>query len=224
MVYNPDQNVDIVISTKKPLEIEQVIELLSKVPDKKKYTVTDQQQLLNETGYYCGHVDGSKGPKTVAAIKAFQRLNKRDETGVLDQKCMAKLEALKAIDHSYNTIWFNDSEVHLYIGSLDTHEIGLELGQVGKLEKLSEMDKGYTCMINGQFFGGGREGLGMFITKGLYYFKPVNDLFTNWIQYKDGRSEIRDVKDSELWEIQRDANFAIGTSWPLIVNGETSKI
>jgi len=82
----------------------------------------------------------------------------------------------------------------------------------------------YTCAINGQFFGGGREGLGTLIIKGLFYFKPVNDKFKYWIQYKDGSSEIRDIKDSELWILQRDSIFSIGTSWPLIVKGVIVKI
>ena len=159
-----------------------------------------------------------------AAIKAFQRLNKLEETGNMDAESIACMERLKKSDDPYRTMWFNDSEVHVYTGSLEDHEVGVGLGQYGKLEKLSEMASEYTCAINGQFFGGGREGLGTLILKGLYYFKPVNDKFRNWIQYKNGTSEIRDIKDSELWILQRESVFTIGTSWALIVKGAIAEI
>lgn len=224
LIFNPNQDIDVIISTKKPLNINQILEIVNAAPTKKMYTVTEIQNEFNGLGYYCGDADGSKGPKTTAAIKAFQRLNKLEETGNMDSESIACMERIKKSNDPYRTMWFNDSEVHVYTGSLEDHEVGVGLGQYGKLEKLSEMASQYTCAINGQFFGGGREGLGTLILKGLYYFKPVNDKFKNWIQYKNGSSEIRDIKDSELWLLQRDSVFTIGTSWALIVKGGIVKI
>lgn len=224
LVLNPNQDIDIIISTKKPLDINQILEIINAAPTKKVYTVTEIQNEFNGIGYYCGEADGSKGPKTTAAIKAFQRLNKLEETGNIDAESIACMERLKKSDDPYRTMWFNDSEVHVYTGSLEDHEVSVGLGKYGKLEKLSEMASQYTCAINGQFFGGGREGLGTLILKGLFYFKPVNDKFRNWIQYKNGTSEIRDINNSELWILQRDSVFTIGTSWALIVKGAIAEI
>ena len=224
MILDPNQDFDIIISTKKPLDLNQVIEMINNAPAKKLYTITEIQEILNDLGYFCGQVDGSKGIKTTAAIKAFQRLNKLNETGSMDQDSVSCMEGLMKSTSPYRTLWFNDSEVHIYTGSLDDHNAGVGLGVEGKLEKVSKMAPECSCAVNGQFFGGGREALGLLILKGLYYFKPQNDLFTNWIQYPSGRSVIRDVNQSELWMLQRDADFAIGTSWPLIVDGVTSPV
>ncbi len=47
-------------------------------------SVTDAQRRLNELGYSVGTPDGKIGPKTAAALRAFQRDNRLDATGRLD--------------------------------------------------------------------------------------------------------------------------------------------
>jgi len=224
LILDPDQDSELIISTKKALNVDQIMQLLNNIETQKSYTVSETQAWFNKFGYYCGEVDGNKGPKTTGAIRAFQRLNDLDNTGNMNPETIACMERLEKDNGPYRTMWFNDSEVHIYTGSLDDHEVGVGLGKYGKLEKLSEMASDYTCAVNGQFFGGGREGLGTLIRKGLYYFKPVNDKFANWIQYKSGKSEIRDVRDSELYNLQMTTDFTIGTSWPLIVKGALAEI
>lgn len=224
LVLNPEQDVNIVISTNKAMTLDEIIAAINESTSKRQYTISEKQDLLNKCGYYCGAVDGSKGKMTIGAIKAFQRLNKLDETGVLDFNSIALLNKILVSKEPHRTFWFNDSEVHAFIGSHEEYNLGLELGVFGKLEKLSELAKGHTCSINGQFFGGGREGLGMLLNKGRYYFKPINDKFANWIQYRNGKSEIRDVYNDHIMTLKSESTFAIGTSWPLFVNGNQSPI
>ncbi len=224
LVYTPDQKEDIIISTSKPMSIDELIKALEKnqieAEEPKVYTVAELQETLYYLGYDCGPFDNSKGPKTTAGFKAFQRLNGLDDTGNMDPKSIRIMEELKTSDSEYKTYWFNGSEIHVFYGDLDKYEPHLNLGQYGKYEVLSELDDEYVAAINGQFFGGGREGLGLLIANGLYYYAGYHEKFANWIQNKDGTTEIRDVDKSEYWKLQYNAHFAIGTSWPLIIGGE----
>lgn len=229
---DPLQKEELIVSSKLKLSKKEIVDILSadKFKEKKEkkevkeLTIYDIQKKLNENGYYCGNTDGNKGPKTKAAILAFKRLNNLKVNDFFDEAHMKLLEGLKSNNNDHKTVWFNNCEVHLYVGDLNKYEVGVDYGIMNKLEKLSKMASEYAAAINGQFFGGGRVGLGTLITKGLYFFKPQNDLFTNWIQYKDNKVEVRDVKDSELYLLQRNTNFVIGTSWPLIVDGKKSTI
>ena len=49
------------------------------------------QQILTERGYYKRKIDGAFGPATSAAIKAFQRESKMNETGYPDQLTLLRL-------------------------------------------------------------------------------------------------------------------------------------
>lgn len=221
---DPHQEDDLIICTKRVLTSEEIIDMIKGKEVIKAYTTSELQDISNQVGYFCGVVDGRHGPQTTRAIEAFQRLNDLEVTGRMSPDSIKKMESLKSSKNPHKTMYFNRCEINMFIADLDEYEIGVGLGVPDKLEKLSEMAKGYDAAINGQFFGGGREGLGTLITKGLYYFKPQNDMFTNWIHYKDNKVEIRDVKDSELYHLQKNTNFTIGTSWPLIVNGNKSQI
>lgn len=57
---------------------------------KKKYTVTEVQQALVSHGFAIA-VDGKMGPKTIAAVQMFQKLNDLVPDGVLGPKTEAKL-------------------------------------------------------------------------------------------------------------------------------------
>lgn len=49
------------------------------------------QRLVNAFGYDCGTVDGDFGPKTAAAVKAFQNKSKLEADGVVGAKTWASL-------------------------------------------------------------------------------------------------------------------------------------
>ena len=49
------------------------------------------QQALAQAGHDPGAIDGVMGPRTAAALKAYQKANGLDETGRLDDATLAKL-------------------------------------------------------------------------------------------------------------------------------------
>lgn len=53
------------------------------------------QELLNRLGFDCGTADGIFGPKTSAAVKAFQRTKGLEEDGVVGSKTWTALEVAK---------------------------------------------------------------------------------------------------------------------------------
>lgn len=55
--------------------------------------VQEAQQALTSRGYYLGPVDGRDGPKTRAAVLAFQRDKRLPETGVVDSELLRALKA-----------------------------------------------------------------------------------------------------------------------------------
>lgn len=54
--------------------------------------VKEAQRLLKELGYDPGPVDGQYGPKTNAAVKAFQRDERIYQDGVIDQNLLELLQ------------------------------------------------------------------------------------------------------------------------------------
>jgi hypothetical protein len=54
--------------------------------------ITGVQARLNNLGFYCGTVDGIKGPKTTAALKRFQKKHGLKETGEVDEKTRDELK------------------------------------------------------------------------------------------------------------------------------------
>ncbi len=55
--------------------------------------VANAQAMLNELGYDLGKVDGKYGPKTRAAVKAFQKKQQLQVDGKIDDKLLEQLEA-----------------------------------------------------------------------------------------------------------------------------------
>lgn len=58
----------------------------------KRATVSEYQQQLAQRGFDPGPIDGIRGPRTTAAIKAFQKANGLVEDGIVGPKTMAKLD------------------------------------------------------------------------------------------------------------------------------------
>lgn len=54
--------------------------------------VTGVQARLNNLGYGAGPVDGVLGPRTQAAIRAFQRDHEQPETGAIDEPLLGAIE------------------------------------------------------------------------------------------------------------------------------------
>ncbi|MCH4891167.1 hypothetical protein EZV73_26550 [Acidaminobacter sp. JC074] len=228
LVYSPEQLEDIIISTSKLMNTVEIIEVLEKhqkeSEEPKSYSIEELQETMYHIGYDCGPFDGSPGPKTRAGFSAFQRLNGLKENGNMDPESIKVMEELKTSKSEYRTYWFNNSEVHAFFADLDKYEPHLNVGEFGVLEPLSKLDDEYVAAINGQFFGGGREGLGLLIADGLYYYADQHEKFANWLQFKDGHVELRDADPSEYWKLQYNTYFSIGTSWPLIIGGEYVEI
>lgn len=222
---DPDQEEELIISTKKILSSDEIINIINGKKVVKAYSISEYQDALNKAGYFCGVVDGRKGPQTNRAIEAFQRLNNLEVSGEMNPDSILKIESLRNSKNPHKTMYFNRCEVNIFTADLKEYEIGVGFGIPGKLEKLSDMAGDADCAINGQFFAGKTEGLGTLIIKGLYYFAPKNDMFTNWLEFKDAHVEVRDVQTQELYHLQKNTNFTIGTSWELIKDGEyVSKI
>jgi len=228
LIHEPNQIETLRISTSNPMSIDEIIELLKQeqveTVEPKTYSVEDLQRNLHHIGYDCGPFDGKPGPKTRAGFRAFQRLNKLDDTGNMDPESIRVMESIMSTESEYRTFWYKNCEVHVFTGDLDKYDPVVTLGEPGKLEVLSEMDDDFAAAVNGQFFGGGREGLGLMIINGLYYYTGQHEKFANWLQYKDGHSEIRDVDKSEYWRLQYETHFSIGTSWALMIEGKFLEI
>lgn len=132
----------------------------------------------------------------------------------------------------YKTIRKYDTNIHVYELS-DDEFLDVDLGERFKLERLSTIMKNkikagekVVAGINGGFFNfnGSSEHLGLYIDEGLYYTQPSGN-FVDFIYYKDGKVEIRNMQgydQKELSRLQAEAHWAIGTSYSLIQNGKVN--
>jgi len=59
--------------------------------------VRDTQSLLGQLGYQVGTPDGDMGPKTRAAIAAFEKANGMPETGAVSASLVDRLEAAAGV-------------------------------------------------------------------------------------------------------------------------------
>lgn len=123
-----------------------------------------------------------------------------------------------------------DSNVHVFETSKDMI-VDVDLGVRRQLERVSKIvgDKlnageKILCGINAGFFNlsGTSEHLGLLIDDGLYYTPPSHS-FVDFIYWKDGTTEIVNMDGYDqkvLSDIQRRSNWAIGTSYALVIDGE----
>lgn len=108
-------------------------------------------------------------------------------------------------------------------------KVDVDLGIRFKKEKVSKIVKdklndGVVLGTNLGFFSykNGSEHNTLYIDEGLYY-NPPNHLTMDFIYYKDGSSEIINIKGydkNKLSKLQAEAHWAIGTSYSLIQKGK----
>lgn len=130
---------------------------------------------------------------------------------------------------SIRTIARYGSYVHVFEAD-KSMKVDADLGQRWRLETVGDivsqkLSKGEKILagINGGFFNfnGSSEHLGLYIDDGLYYSPPSGD-FVDFIYYKDGKTEIRNMNGydkEELSRLQNEAHWAIGTSYCLVKDG-----
>ena len=128
------------------------------------------------------------------------------------------------------TIAKYNSYIHVFETSKNM-KVDADLGQRWRLETVTDimadkLSKGEKILagINGGFFNfnGTSEHLGLYIDDGLYYSPPSGD-FVDFIYYKDGHTEIRNMHGYdkiELSRLQNETHWAIGTSYCLVKDGK----
>ena len=72
--------------------------------------VKQLQQRLKELGYYSSSCDGNYGNVTVTAVKAFQKKNGLDQTGVADSATQKKLNSSSAVSAKGTAVSSKDEE------------------------------------------------------------------------------------------------------------------
>lgn len=195
--------------------------------------VKELQMTLKDLGFYKDVIDGSFGNNTDISVRNFQRTYNLAVDGSVGKLTIAKINEVLSgnIKPSiYKKIRRFDSDIHiLEIGS-DYH-VDVDLGQRNKLERVSTIvnnkikeGKKVVAGINGGFFNfkTSAEHLGMLIDDGLYYTPPTNE-FIDFIYYKDGTTEIKNLhgyNGALLSDLQKRAYWAVGTSYSLVQKGK----
>ena len=193
--------------------------------------VVIMEKMLDFVGYSLGsYKDDYFGWVTTKALKRFQGANNLDVDGIygintkkaLEEVYSKKKEQPIAVS-AYRKIRMYDSDIHIY-KTQPQDKVRVEIGNQGVLEKLSNIFKPAKAKINAGFFGGGKEHLGMLIREGLYYYPPTSN-FIDFIYYKDGSTEIKNLDGYDgalLSSFQNEAHWAIGTSWSLVQEGKVN--
>jgi N-acetyl-anhydromuramyl-L-alanine amidase AmpD len=239
-----DINIYVKNATVKPIE-EKKEETKVILPTLKKGSkgndVKTLQQKLKDLGYTI-IVDGDFGVGTDKIVRQFQTDNKLTSDGIVGKNTWNALKVAKPIIKptepikpaiteikGYQKIRRFDSDVYMYTTSKNEF-VDVDLGVRGKLETVQTIinnkkkeGKKVVAGINCGFFNFSAipEHLGMLIDDGLYY-SPPSSSFIDFIYYKDGHTEIKNLNGYDkvlLSNLQAKAYWAIGTSWSLIQNG-----
>lgn len=131
----------------------------------------------------------------------------------------------------YYTLTRNLSKCHIF--EFDPNELRLDstIGVKCKLERLSkingepEADETTYAKINGGFFNmnGSTEFLGAYVDDGLYY-NPPEQAYPTLVFWKDSKTfDYNPLPDTPtLVKYQREAQFAIGVPWMLVIDGKAN--
>lgn len=163
--------------------------------------------------------------------EGWYQIVKDDLSGWVHGDYVKKYDA--TVDENYRSIRKYDSSVHIFEAPIDKFIIDVTLGKQGVYERLSMIlpdvrkesyaNKDVICAINAGFFGG-REHQGTYVDEESYYFPPDKQ-FIDFIYYKDGTTEIKFIAGiAEAIKLQENVNWAIGTSWALVINGEKTTL
>lgn len=183
-------------------------------------------------GNILGVVHKNDKLQVIGEKSGWYHVKSEDIDGWVHGDYVKKSNAAEA-NGQYRSIRCFDSKVHIFEASQDDFIIDVTLGQRDKYEKLSDIkpdskleahaDNKIACAINGGFFGGG-EHLWGYVDEGKYYYATNAD-FPDFIYYKDGTTEIKNLKtQSEIAQLQLKTNWIIGISWALVINGEINTL
>lgn len=130
--------------------------------------------------------------------------------------------------YSYKKIRKYSSDIHIFEFDPKEFRFDTSIGTYGKLEKLSKIkgepkeDEYVIAKINGGFFdmGGSSEFIGSYVDEGLYYNSSMY-YYPTLIYWKNNKMTMEvNAPQSRHVDYQKEANFAIGIPWTLIVDGE----
>lgn len=122
------------------------------------------------------------------------------------------------------------SDIHVY--EFDPNKIRFDatIGVRGKLERLSKIkgepreDEYVAAKLNGGFFAmnGSTEFIGSFVDEGLYY-QGSSHYYPTVVYWKDTNKMTMELRPDQARHAhyQKNAHFAIGVPWTLIVDGKT---
>lgn len=192
------------------------------------------QAMLNLVGFDCGFPTKTVGPKTLKAIKAFQRLFNRCYGGVLDVDGVWGPMTLKAFKSYFerlsgevNIMYQCSSDVVIQRFSKDTVEFGYTYGKFGVLESVKALheqllkDKDVIAMMNGSFFDfGSKFSYGLIYENGKTLTTPNKD-FLN-LTKRPGliNHTIDHVSSFDEAKVSfKDAIYSIPGSWAYVSNG-----
>lgn len=130
---------------------------------------------------------------------------------------------------TYSKLRKYSSDVHVYQFNPNVERLDVTIGKRGKLERLSKINgepkdnETTIAKINGGFFAmnGSTEYIGSFVDEGLYYQGSSYYYPTLIYWKKDNRMTIENQPtQARHAEYQKDAWWAIGVPWSLIIDGK----
>lgn len=193
-------------------------------------SVKKLQEMLNSDGFVLD-VDGSFGPGTQRAVKAFQKRHKIPVSGCVDlYTWQVLLEVSKIKQPIYKKKRAYLSNVHVFEFDPRFYHIDFEVGVRDKLERpstignnLRAQGKDVVAMFNLGFFawGGNQNHLGSYIDEGKYY-QPPHKEFIDVIWGKDNVMTVKNYHGYDgalLSGLQRSANWMAGLSYSVVRDG-----
>jgi N-acetyl-anhydromuramyl-L-alanine amidase AmpD/exopolysaccharide biosynthesis protein len=182
-------------------------------------------QLKLKTLGYSITPDSKFGNETGGVIKLFQHQMHLTEDGVVGDITLNKINDMFYQNcngfFGYKKIRNYGSDIHVYAtNKAEDVDIFLDTTKT-PLSKISIPNKNVVCKINGSFFNmlpNNQDSLGIFVDNGKIY-SPEGIPFLDLIYYKNGNVVTGRISDDNtLLSVENTANWALGTSWSLVVN------